>query len=246
MKRVEKYLMRKIKREEKLHLSLIDPAEQSPEKAIFLAEFAADAGTDAILIGGSYAVKHKKLNDTTRGIKETIDLPVILFPSSTAYLSEYADAIFFLSLLNSKDPKYIIREPARGAPIIKKMNLEPISVAYLIIKPGMRAGKKGKAHLVKRDDIQSAIQYALFAQFAGMHFLYLEAGSGSPKPVPDKMIRAVKNEVSVPVIVGGGIINAKIAKEKAEAGADIIVTGNICEKDSKALKSIISAVKNTK
>ena len=221
--KIRRYLMKKIKKGEKLHLSLIDPANQNPEKSAALAKFADNLGTDAILIGGSYALKNsEKLDNTIREIKKITNLPVILFPSSISYISKYADAIFFLSLLNSKDPRYIVREPAKGAPIIKKINLEIIPVAYLIVEPGMTAGKRGKAKLIKRDNIQSVLEYALFAEFVGFDFLYLEAGSGSPKPVPDNMIKAIKKETSFPLIVGGGIKSPEIARRKIISGTDTV------------------------
>lgn len=241
--KVKEYLMRKIDKGERLHLSLIDPAEQSSEKAISLAKFVADIGTNAILIGGSYAVKQEKLNDTIRGVKETISLPIILFPSSVAYISKYADAILFLSLLNSKDPKYIVLEPAKGAPIIRKLGIQQIPTAYLVFEPGMRVGKRGKAKLLREKDIDRAVELALFAEYVGFDLLYLEAGSGAPKTVPNSIIKAIRKETNIPIIVGGGIRIPEVAEEKLKAGADIIVTGNIIEKNSEILKHIISAVK---
>lgn len=241
--KVKEYLIKKIKQGEKIHLSLIDPADQRPEKVLQIANKLQNWGTDGFLIGGSYNVRKEKLDEIVKNIRDGTVVPIILFPSSVAYITKYAHAIFFLSLLNSNDPRYIVREPARGAPIIKRYQIEPISVGYLLIEPGMRVGKKGKARLIKRDDYQSAIEYALFAQYIGTDFLYLEAGSGSPQPVPNKMIKAVKKEITIPLIVGGGIVNAKIAKEKIEAGADVIVTGNIIEKKLPSLEKIISTVK---
>lgn len=244
--KVWKYLEDRLKTEQKQHFTLIDPAEQSPKLASKLAQLAEKAGTDAILIGGSYSVKQKKLDETIQGIKEKTKLPVILFPSSAKYLSRFADAILFMSLLNSKSLKYVIEEPRKGAPIIEKLGIETIAMGYLVIKPGMKVGKKGKAKLVKRDDVKTSVEYALFAKHSGKKLLYLEAGSGAPEAVTNKMIKAVKKAINIPLIVGGGIRNSKIAKEKISAGADIIVTGNIVEEDSAKLGEIISAVKNTK
>ena len=244
--KVWKYLEDRLEAGKKLHFTLIDPAEQSPESAGKLAQLAEKAKTDVVLIGGSYSVKQKKLDETIQRIKERTELPVILFPSSTKYLSHFADAIFFMSLLNSKSLKYVIEEPRKGAPIIEKLGIETISMGYLVIKPGMKVGKKGKARLIKRDDTKTAVEYALFAKYSGRKLLYLEAGSGALNPVMNKMIKAVKEAIDIPLIVGGGIRSPKVAKEKVKAGADIIVTGNIVEEDNAQLERIISAIKNYK
>ncbi len=244
--RVKKYLMRKLKKGERLHFTLIDPAEQSPEKASELARSAERFGTDAILVGGSYKVKQEKLDLTVELIKKRVKVPVILFPSSVAYISRYANAILFLSLLNSKDLRYVVGEPAKGASIIGKLKIQPISTAYLVFEPGQRVGKKGKARLIREKDKEKAVELALFAKFVGFDFLYLEAGSGASKTVPSSMIRAIKERVDIPIIVGGGIKTPELAKEKIKAGADIIVTGNIIEENPDFAKHIISEIKKYK
>lgn len=240
-------LMDKLREGNYLHFTLIDPGKQTPEEAFELAEFSKESGTDAIMIGGSTSVKKSILDETVIAAKET-ELPVILFPSNVNFLSRYANAVFFLSLLNSRNPRFIIREPAKGAPIIKnELKIEAISVGYIVVKPGMTVGKVGQADLIKEDDISSAVEYALFAQLCGFKFVYLEAGSGSPKTVPNEIIAGVKKELTIPLIVGGGIRDAETAKEIIEAGADIIVTGNIIEGQRfSELGEIIAAVKSIK
>lgn len=228
-----------------LHFSLLDPEDQTPEEAANLAEIAEVVGSSAMMVGGSTLSSSKQVDETVKAIKAKTSFPVILFPSGAKFLSRYADGIFFMSLLNSRDLDFVIREHVQGAPFIKKVGLEPISMGYLIVEPGMTAGKKGKTDLVKRDDIKTAVGYGLASQFLGMNFFYLEAGSGAPAPVSNKMISAVKKNVDIPLIVGGGIRDAKTAKKKASAGADIIVTGTTFEKDKnlkKTLSEIIKAI----
>jgi phosphoglycerol geranylgeranyltransferase len=212
-----------------LHFSLIDPDKQPPAEAGMLASQAEAAGSYAIMVGGSTLLSQKQVDDTVKAIKKNSSLPVILFPSGAKFLSQYADAVFFMSLLNSRNLGYVIREHVKGAPFIKHAGIEPISMGYLIVEPGMTAGKMGEVDLVKRDDIKTAVGYALSAEYLGMDFFYLEAGSGSPEPVCDKMIAAVKQNISIPLCVGGGIRSVKTVKQKVMAGADIIVTGNALE-----------------
>lgn len=229
-----------------LHFALIDPDKQDPLVAGKLAKQSEDVGSSAIMVGGSTLVSQKQVDDTVQAIKKSCNLPVILFPSGAKFLSKYADALFFMSLLNSRNVDYIIREHVKGAPFVKYTGLEPISMGYVIVEPGMTAGRMGQVDLVKRDDIETAVGYALSAQYLGMDFFYLEAGSGAPEAVPDDMIQAVKKNISIPLCVGGGIRDVKTAKDKALAGADIIVTGTALEQDSnieKTLGAIIHELK---
>jgi phosphoglycerol geranylgeranyltransferase len=214
-----------------LHFALIDPDKQSPSVAGKLAKQSEEAGTSTIMVGGSTLVSQKQVDDTVNAIKKRSSLPVILFPSGAQFLSKHADAVFFMSLLNSRNLDFLIREHVKGAHFIKQSGIEAISMGYLIIEPGMTAGKMGEVDLVQRDDIPKAIGYALSAQYLGMDFFYLEAGSGAPSPVPKEMIKQVKKNIDTPLIVGGGIRSVSAAKEITCAGADIIVTGTALEQD---------------
>jgi len=73
----------------------------------------------------------------------------------------------------------------------------------------------------------------------------LEAGSGAPEPVPDRLIRAVHEAIGIPLIVGGGIRTPEAASAVSRAGADVVVTGTIVEvaREGDALQRIIEAVK---
>ena len=228
-----------------LHFSLLDPDKQSPKEAGILAKTASEAGSSAIMVGGSTLSSQKQVDEAVKSIKENTDLPVILFPSGAKFLSKYADAVFFMSLLNSRNLGYVIREHVKGAPFVKLSGLEPISMGYVIVEPGMTAGRIGEADLVKKDDIETAVGYALAAQYLGMKFFYLEAGSGATYPVSNEMIAAVKKNINVPLLIGGGIRDEKTAREKARAGANIIITGTTLEKEKnlkQALSDIIHAI----
>ena len=221
-----------------LHFALLDPDKQKPEVAGQIAKKAQDAGSNAIMVGGSTLLSQKQVDDTVKAIKQESTLPIILFPSGAQFLSPYADAVFFMSLLNSRNLDYVIREHVKGAHFVTQSGIEPISMGYVIVEPGMTAGRMGEVDLVKHDDIESAVGYALSAQYLGMSIFYLEAGSGAPDPVPNEMIKAVKKNIDIPLCVGGGIRSVEIAKEKALAGADIIVTGTALEQESDVKQAI--------
>jgi phosphoglycerol geranylgeranyltransferase len=232
----------KLSKKKKLHFSLLDPDKQEPKVAGEIAKIAEEAGSSAIMVGGSTLISQKQVDETVKAIKKYSSLPVILFPSGAKFLSKYADAVFFMSLLNSRNLNYIIREHIKGAPFVKNTGIEPISMGYVIVEPGMTAGRKGEVDLIKKDDIDTAVGYALAAQYLGMDFFYLEAGSGAPTPVPNKMITAVKKNIDIPLIVGGGIKDAETAKEKVKAGADVVVTGTTLEKVKNLKKALVKII----
>ena len=228
-----------------LHMTLLDPDKQSATDAAKISVEAAAAGTDAIMIGGSTGVTQDKVDGTISAIKGAVTVPVILFPANAATLSPLADAMYFMSLLNSRDPRLIIGEQRLAAPIVRAWGLETIPMAYLVVEPGMRAGQVGDADLIPRKTPVVAVQYALAAQMLGMKLVYLEAGSGAPEPVPSSVIRAVKDAVDILVVVGGGIRTPEAAQGVVKAGADVVVTGTIVEvaREGTALQKIVAAVK---
>jgi len=229
----------------KHHFTLIDPDKQSPQEAGKLAAVAERYGTDAIMIGGSTA-GHAVTDAVTAAVKAATKLPTILFPSTAAGLSPKADYIFWMMLMNSKDRRFLVGEQVKAAPLLKKTGVKPIPMGYIVISTSAKpttVERVGDVDRILPEDVDKAVAYALTAQYYGMECVYLEAGSGADKPVPNRMIAAVKAAVTVPVIVGGGIRDGKAAFEAAVSGADIIVTGTILERDPKRLEEIIAAVK---
>jgi len=233
---VEKYLLEKIRNEKSIHITLVDPEKISSKQASIVAQNSSQSGTAAIMIGGSTFVSQNHLNSVVRSIKETVEIPVILFPNNITGINQNADAIWFMSLLNSVDPYFLMGAQILGAPLIKKLDLEPISLGYIIVGEGGTAGIIGKALPIPYSKPELAVAHALAGQYLGMHFIYLEGGSGTKTPVPSKIIRAVKNVLTVPLIVGGGIKNKDQAIAAVSAGADIIVTGNIIERNDATQK----------
>ena len=245
------FLIKKINTDGVLHFSLIDPdpLRQGPSKAGKMAEYAVDAGTDAILIGGSTVFDQIFVDKTIIAIKEKVSVPIIIFPGGISNVSKHADAIFFMSLLNSSDPFSIIGQQALASYTIKSYNLEYISMAYLIIEPGGSAGWIGNAKLLPRKKPKLTAAYALAAEMFGFKIIYLEAGSGSEK-IPVEHIKTCSSILNIPIIAGGGVDNKEDAKTFVDAGADIIVMGtyienHILKDNGNSLKVIIDEIKNT-
>ncbi|MEM3371485.1 MAG: geranylgeranylglyceryl/heptaprenylglyceryl phosphate synthase [Candidatus Korarchaeum sp.] len=205
---------------------LLDPAKVSSEEASRFARASAEGGADLIFVGGSIGAG-MGLNEVVMRAKEESNLPVILFPGNVDGVSPYADAILFMSLLNSTNPYWIIQAQALASIPIRRMGLETIPTAYLIVEPGQRsaAGWVGSANPIPRDKPEIALAYALAAEMLGMRWVYLEAGSGAEAPVPPEMVRLVRERTELGIIVGGGIRSPELARERALAGANIIVVG---------------------
>jgi len=228
------------------HLTLVDPASQEPERAAQMARSAADAGTTAVMVGGSVGATGSTLDMTVRAIKESVELPVILFPSSAAGLCDSADAVFFMSLLNSRSTGYLIENQALGAPVVSRYRLEAIPMGYIVVEPGGTVGWVGDAKLVPRRKPEIAAAYALAGRYLGMRLIYLEAGSGAESPVPAGMVSAVRDAIGdTLLVVGGGIRDAETARKLVAAGADLIVTGTGIEQSGDVfgfVRNIVTAI----
>lgn len=245
---VEDYLIKNIRDKGAIHLTLLDPEKITASSASRLAKKAERCKTTAIMVGGSTSISITHLDKVIKTIKRTVKLPVILFPNNVTGISKYADAIWFMSLLNSVDPYFLVGAQILGAPAIRKYGLEALPLGYIIVGEGGTASIVGRAVPIPYTKPELAAVHALTAQYFGMRFVYLEAGSGASQPVPPNMIKNVKNTIDVPLIVGGGIKTGEQARTIVEAGADIVVTGNIIEKThaTRKFRELISTVDNSK
>ena len=237
MHRVLDYIHNRLE-EGPLHVSLIDPDKQDPGKAASMVREAESGGTHMILVGGTMGVDHPKLDGTLEAVASVTELPVIHFPASAEVISNRADAILYMSLMNSRDVNYVIREASRASMRITDLGLETLSVGYVVVSPGALVGRVGDVELIPRDDPHSAVEYALAAQMFGMDFVYLEGGSGIKDPIPGPFIRSVRAAVRIPIIVGGGIKTPAAARDTVMNGADIIVTGTLIESDEDTTTSL--------
>src|SRR5512133_1533684 len=222
-----------VEKGKKLYWVLLDPDDFSLRDATMIAKESQKCGADAILVGGSllYSNHFDKFIQT---LKKACTLPVMIFPGDATQLSAHADALLYLSLFSGRNPSNLIGEHVKAAPIIKQTRLEPIPTAYMLIESGAVSSVEFMSNTrpLPRSKPELAAAHALAAQYMGMGLVYLEAGSGAQLSVPPELIAAVRKWVDIPIIVGGGIRDALTAKEKLDAGADIIVTGNVLQKEN--------------
>jgi geranylgeranylglyceryl diphosphate synthase (EC 2.5.1.41) len=226
------------------HFTLIDPDKSVDYLRI--AKLALDAGTDGILVGGSLGIRESQMAQVVRDIKTIAHVPVVLFPGSLTQLTEEADGVLFLSVLNSLDPYFIVGAQVQGAVLLAKHfpRLEAISTAYILVGDGGAAGFISMSRPIPytRPDIAAA--YALAASYIGFKAVYLEAGSGAPQPAPPEMVRAVRKAFPRILIVGGGIRSGEAASAVAREKPNVIVTGTLAEERPEKLGEIVKAIKS--
>ena len=236
--KTEQYLLDEIKKKGAIHFTLVDPDKSSGYDCAKIAAEAEKGGSTAIMIGGSTLASQTDLDEAIKRIKSKVKIPVILFPNGPMGVSKHADALWFMSLLNSQNPYYIIEAQMLSAPIVKKIKLESIPMGYIIAGEGCVAGYIGHARPISFRHPKIAVGYSLAAEALGMRFVYLEAGSGAPEPIPPTFVGAVTKYVDIPVVVGGGIRNPQAALAAKMAGASAIVTGTLVEEESQVEERI--------
>ena len=246
--KVESFLKSELKKKNALLFVLIDSEVSNLEHSNKLAKDVERIGASAILVGGSSATDQIEMNHVVKGIKKEIKIPIILFPGNITGVVSDADAILFSSLMNSENPYFITQAQALGAPSVLKFGLEPLPTAYLVIGEGTSAWFVGSARGIPFDKPKIAAAYALAAQFLGMRFVYLEAGSGAKSNVTPEMVKTVRKMFNGFLIVGGGIRDVKTASGLVKAGADALVIGTFLEKggDIKKLEEIAKAIQRSK
>jgi phosphoglycerol geranylgeranyltransferase len=220
---------------------LFDPDKMRLGKMEQTLQLAVDCQVDYFFVGGSLIVNNM-LDDLLQTIREQCHIPLILFPGNSFQLSYRADAILFLSLISGRNPELLIGQHVISAPFLKMSPLEVISTGYMLIDGGVPTAVQYISNTspipYNKSDIAACT--ALAGEMLGLKMIYLEAGSGAQRPVSKDMIETVSNTVQIPLIVGGGIRTPEKVAENYQAGADLIVVGNILETDPGLMRELAS------
>ncbi len=245
--KVEKYYHDKIEKEGAMLFSLIDPDKLFLEKGAKVAKASEEGGADAILVGGSIGAQGAILDETVKMIKEATSLPVVLYPGSPGGLSGFADAVYFMQMLNSRDVYWLSTAQIQSAPVVRRLGIEAIPTSYVIIEPGRAVGWIGNANVVPRERSDLAAACALAAKYLGAHVFITDSGSGAPEPAPLEMISAIAKTCDRDLLYfyAGGVKNSQQAGEVIKAGAHGIHVGNAFETGNveKRVKEMAEAVK---
>lgn len=226
------YLYEKRDSGEKLLFSVIDPLDYNNlDQAVATAIKTYEAGFDMILVGGSIGVQGELLEYTVKRIKENVSIPVVLFPGNLATISKYADGIYFMSLLNSRNPYWITRVQLLALPVIKSFNIQVLSTAYVVVEPGGTVGWVGDVDLIPQNKPKLLGGFAALAEVLGFKIFLADVGSNADKHVPIEGVKEIaKNTKNILKIVAGGIKSPEQLKELYKAGADGAQIGTVLEK----------------
>ena len=225
---------------------LLDPEKANPETLVMTEE----CHPDMIFVGGSTG------GDTTpfvRALRKRLSsihpsltaIPIVLFPGNAAQFTKEADAILYLSLLSGRNPEYLVGQQVKSARRIRQSSIDVIPTAYILIDGGVETSTMRVTGTTPIDpaDTETIVNTAIAAELMGKKAIYLEAGSGAKNPVAADTIRAVKEAVSIPLIVGGGIHTPEMMMAAYEAGASVVVIGNHFEAHPEELELFVQAKK---
>ena len=214
---------------------LLDPDNAKGDSLQNILKIAEESNTDYILAGGSLTFNN--IDNLIDNIRELCSLPVILFPGNLLQLTHKADAILLLSLISGRNPELLIGNHVIAAPFLKDVKEKLVSVGYILVSCCNKTSVEyiSQTEAIPSDKPEIAVATALAGEMLGLRMIYLEAGSGASNPVPLNIIKAVRKNITIPLAVGGGIKNKKEVKEIFNAGADLIILGNGCEKNPELL-----------
>nr|WP_321407651.1 geranylgeranylglyceryl/heptaprenylglyceryl phosphate synthase [uncultured Carboxylicivirga sp.] len=241
---IYKQISDNFKQQKKQLALLLDPDKFGTEQMKSLSALLDLVTPDLLLVGGSLVSTdtYVFINE----LKKHIHLPVVLYPGSSTQYASNADAVLFLSLLSGRNPEYLISHHVASAPLIKANNTETISTGYLLIDGGCTTSVQYISHTLpipaNKNDI--AIATALAGQYLGMKLIYMDAGSGAKNPVSAEMISSVKQQIDIPLMIGGGLNTSSKIETACKAGADIIVIGNALEKDLSLIKEFSEVIQS--
>jgi phosphoglycerol geranylgeranyltransferase len=232
MKNIYNDILKAKSENKKLLAILLDPDKIVWENLSVLISKINHSPATHIFIGGSL-VENNIIDELIITIKQNCNLPIVLFPGNPSQISDKADAILFLSLISGRNPDYLIGHQVNAAPILKKTNLEIISTGYILIESGTETAveRVSKTKPLDRNNIDYIIQTTQAGQMLGNKLIYLEAGSGAKQAVSLEMIKKVAQNIEIPLVVGGGIVDLQQIKDSYTAGADLVVIGTAFEND---------------
>ena len=224
---------------EKLLAVLIDPDKTVLEKLPNLFDKIHSSVATHVFVGGS-TDENQKTDTVVEKIKRLTHLPVLLFPGDYSQISLKADGILFLSLISGRNAEYLIEQQVKSIPVLKNSNLEIISTGYLLIDGNSETEVQRVSNTkpISQNNIKEIVNTSLAGEYSGKKLIYLEAGSGAVEVVRSEIIEAVKKEVDIPLIVGGGIRSKEQLETAYKAGADLIVIGTAFEENEAFLNEL--------
>jgi len=240
MKNIYQDILDSVSKNKKQLAVLIDPDKMFPENLSGFMKKVNVSKATHIFVGGSI-VEENMTEKLVLEIKNLTDLPVIIFPGDVNQLNDRADGLLFLSLLSGRNPDYLIGKQVKAVSKLRQTNLEVIPTGYMLIENGKETSveKVTATTPMPRNNIQEIVDTAKAGELLGMKLIYLEAGSGAKHPITEDIISSVKQELKIPLIVGGGIRNKEQLSKAYQAGGDVVVIGTAFEEDESFFNELV-------
>jgi phosphoglycerol geranylgeranyltransferase len=241
MKHIYSNILASVLKGEKLFAVLMDPDKTKPEGLSKIVAKINQSVVTHIFVGGS-TVEENATDGLVTEIKKLTKLPVVLFPGDITQITNKADGILFLALISGRNPDYLIGKHVKSISKLRNTNLEVLPTGYILIENGNKTAVEtvtGTQPML-RENIQNIVDTAKAGELLGMKLMYLEAGSGAKEPVSKAIINLVKQELKIPLIVGGGIRNKQQLNEAYESGADLVVIGTAFEENESFFEELIN------
>jgi phosphoglycerol geranylgeranyltransferase len=218
---------------QKLLAILLDPDKVDLKTVAILISKIHQSPATHIFIGGSHVTTNIQ-EELIIKIKQNSHLPIVLFPGNPSQISDKADAILFLSLISGRNPDFLIEHQVKAAPILNKTKLEVISTGYILVESGTETAveRVSKTRPLDRNNLDLALATAQAGEMLGNKLIYLEAGSGAKQAVPLEMIALVAQNIEIPLLVGGGIVDLQGIQNAYDSGADLVIIGTAFENDN--------------
>lgn len=238
------YITDSINSKRKLLALLIDPDKCSPSMLEQLVGILKQHPPHLLMVGGSLI--STPVAPVIDFLQTELKQPVVLYPGSPTHLTPNVDAVLFLSMISGRNPELLIGHHVVAAPYIKQYGIEPISTGYMLIDGGSPTSVEyiSQTRPIPAEKTDIAVATALAGEMLGMKLIYMDAGSGAKNPIAPKTIQAVKNAVNIPLMIGGGIASVEQLSIAYRAGADLVVVGNVLEKNPALIQSFLEAADN--
>ncbi len=222
----------------KLFALLIDPESYTPDSVCDLFKETGERPADLVLVGGSLV--SRPVVPVLQAIRRAVTVPVILFPGSLLQLSGEADGILMLNLISGRNPEFLAGNQVTSALMIRTLGLEVIPTGYILLGQGAGTSVEvmSNTHPLPEKKKEIILATALAGEYMGSRMIYLEKGSGAHEPPDAALVKEVKDILSVPLIVGGGITHPAAAEKLYRAGADMLVVGNAVEQNPSLVKEM--------
>lgn len=232
MQHIYENILQSISVSDRLLAVLIDPEKTKPKQISHFLKLVNASIATHIFVGGS-TVDERATDMLVSEIKRHTELPIVLFPGDVTQITDKADGVLFLSLLSGRNPDYLIGKQVESVSKLRNSNLEIIPTGYILVENGKETSVQRVTGTVpiSRSDIQQIVDTAKAGELLGMKLIYLEAGSGALHPITNEIITAVKDDIKIPLIVGGGIRSAEQIEAAYQSGADLVVIGTAFEED---------------